>query len=141
MTAPSTADAHEYGLVGDGTADDRPALQKLVDALGDATAAAGRPRTVRVPAGRYVIRDRPVLWRSGVSLIGAGRGATCFALANPGAPTQPVPLAWFTTAQHGAGRDDHIADVTFAHFEIDGSGVETEEDNVLAGGDADAAER
>ncbi|MFJ8189967.1 right-handed parallel beta-helix repeat-containing protein [Streptomyces sp. NPDC096094] len=134
MTAPLTADAHEYGLAGDGTADDRPALQKLVDALGDATAADGRPRTVRVPAGRYVIRDRPVLWRSGVSLIGAGRGATCFALSNPGAPTQPVPLAWFTTAQHGAGRDNHIADVTFAHFEIDGSGVETEEYEVLAKG-------
>ncbi|MFE1011385.1 right-handed parallel beta-helix repeat-containing protein [Streptomyces sp. NPDC058794] len=134
MTAPLTADAHEYGLVGDGTADDRPALQKLVDALGDATAADGLPRTVRVPAGRYVIRDRPVLWRSGVSLTGAGRGATCFALANPGAPTQPVPLAWFTTAQHGAGPDNHIADVTFAHFEIDGCGVETEEYEVLAKG-------
>ncbi|MFH9732911.1 right-handed parallel beta-helix repeat-containing protein [Streptomyces sp. NPDC017260] len=134
MTAPLTADAHAYGLVGDGTADDRPALQKLVDALGDATAADGRPRTVRVPAGRYAIRDRPVLWRSGVSLIGAGRGATCFALANPGAPTRPVPLAWFTTAQHGADRDHHIADVTFAHFEIDGSQVETEEYEVLAKG-------
>ncbi|GAA3979519.1 right-handed parallel beta-helix repeat-containing protein [Streptomyces marokkonensis] len=134
MTAPLTADAHAYGLVGDGTADDRPALQKLVDALGDATAADGRPRTVRVPAGRYVIRDRPVLWRSGVSLIGAGRGATCFALCNPGAPTRPVPLAWFTTAQHGAGRDNHIADVTFAHFEIDGSQVETEDYEVLAKG-------
>ncbi|MGC9442068.1 right-handed parallel beta-helix repeat-containing protein [Streptomyces sp. WG5] len=134
MTVPLTADAHEYGLVGDGTADDRPALQKLVDTLGDATAADGRPRTVRVPAGRYVIRDRPVLWRSGVSLTGAGRGATCFALTNPGAPTRPVPLAWFTTAQHGAGRDKHIADVTFAHFEIDGSGVETEEYEVLAKG-------
>ncbi|MFJ6075592.1 right-handed parallel beta-helix repeat-containing protein [Streptomyces sp. NPDC093065] len=134
MTAPLTADAHEYGLVGDGVADDRPALQKLVDALGDATAADGRPRTVRVPAGRYAIRDRPVLWRSGVSLAGAGRGATCFELSNPGAPARPVPLAWFTTAQHGAGRDHHIADVTFAHFEIDGLRVETEEYEVLAKG-------
>ncbi|MEV5548242.1 right-handed parallel beta-helix repeat-containing protein [Streptomyces sp. NPDC052309] len=134
MTAPLTVDAHEYGLVGDGTTDDRPALQKLVDALGEATAADGRPRTVRVPAGRYMIRDRPVLWRSGVSLVGAGRGATCFALANPGAPTQPVPLTWFTTAQHDAGRDNCIADVTFAHFEIDGSGVRTPEYDVLAKG-------
>ncbi|WP_345604678.1 right-handed parallel beta-helix repeat-containing protein [Streptomyces hyderabadensis] len=75
-----------------------------------------------------------MLWRSGVSLVGAGRGATCFALANPGAPTQPVPLAWFTTAQHGAGRDHHIADVTFAHFEIDGLEVRTEEYEVLAKG-------
>ncbi len=82
MTAPLTADTHEYGLVGDGTADDRPALQELVDVLGDATAEDGRPRTVRAPAGRYVIRNEPVLWRSGVSLVGAGRGATCFALSN-----------------------------------------------------------
>ncbi|MDU0255081.1 right-handed parallel beta-helix repeat-containing protein [Streptomyces sp. PU10] len=134
MTAPLTADAHEYGLVGDGVADDGPALQKLVDALGDATAADGRPRTVRVPAGRYAVRDRPVLWRSGVSLVGAGRGATCFELSNPGAPTRPVPLAWFTTEQHGAGRDRHIADVTFAHFEIDGLRVATEEYEVLAKG-------
>ncbi|CAL9526591.1 right-handed parallel beta-helix repeat-containing protein [Streptomyces sp. enrichment culture] len=134
MTAPLTADAHAYGLAGDGSADDGPALQELVDALGDATAADGRPRTVRVPAGRYLIRDRPVLWRSGVSLVGAGRAATCFVLANPGAPTSPVPLAWFTTAQHGAGPDRHIADVTFAHFEIDGSRVETEEYDVLAKG-------
>lgn len=134
MTAPLTADAHEYGLAGDGTADDRPALQELVDVLGDATAEDGRPRTVRVPAGRYVIRNEPVLWRSGVSLIGAGRGATCFALSNPGAPALPVPLAWFTTAQHGAGPDRHIADVTFAHFEIDGLGVATEEYEVLAKG-------
>ncbi|MFJ8701534.1 right-handed parallel beta-helix repeat-containing protein [Streptomyces ardesiacus] len=134
MTVPLTADAQEYGLIGDGVADDRPALQELVDALGDATAADGRPRTVRVPAGRYVIRDRPVLWRSGVSLVGAGRGATCFELSNPGAPTRPVPLAWFTTAQHGAGRERHLADVTFAHFEIDGLRVRTEEYDVLAKG-------
>ncbi|GGQ61966.1 right-handed parallel beta-helix repeat-containing protein [Streptomyces flaveolus] len=134
MTAPLTVDAHEHGLAGDGTTDDGPALRKLVDALGDAVAADGRPRTVHVPAGRHLIRDRPVRWRSGVSLVGAGRGTTCFVLANPGAPAQPVPLAWFTTAQHGAGRDHHIADVTFAHFEIDGSGVETEEYDVLAKG-------
>ncbi|GHI91409.1 right-handed parallel beta-helix repeat-containing protein [Streptomyces olivaceus] len=134
MTAPLTADAHAYGLAGDGTADDGPALQELVDALGDATAADGRPRTVRVPAGRYLVRDRPVRWRSGVSLVGAGRGATCFVLANPGAPDRPVPLAWFTTAQHGAGPENHIADVTFARFEIDGSRVQTEEYEVLAKG-------
>ncbi|MFF5104670.1 right-handed parallel beta-helix repeat-containing protein [Streptomyces sp. NPDC000134] len=134
MDTPLTADARAYGLTGDGETDDRPALQKLVDALGDARAADGRPRTVRVPAGRYVIRDRPVLWRSGVSLIGEGRGATCFALRNPGAPTTPVPLAWFTAAQHGAGPEHHLADLTFAHFEIDGSGVSTEGYDVLAKG-------
>ncbi|CAL9366683.1 hypothetical protein SUDANB176_00782 [Streptomyces sp. enrichment culture] len=134
MTMPLTVDAREHGLVGDGTANDQPALQGLVDALGEARAADGLPRVIRVPAGRYVIRDQPVLWRSGVSLTGAGRGATCFVLRNPGNPRTPVPLAWFTAAQHGAGRDNHLADIAFAHFEIDGSGARTEEYDPLAKG-------
>ncbi|GGU61127.1 right-handed parallel beta-helix repeat-containing protein [Streptomyces daghestanicus] len=131
---PLTADARAYGLAGDGRTDDGPALQDLVDTLGDACAADGRPRTVRVPAGRYVVQDRPVRWRSGVSLIGEGRGATCFVLRNPGAPAAPVPLAWFTTAQHGAGPGNCLADLTFAHFEIDGSEVRTDDYEVLAKG-------
>ncbi|MFF0462547.1 right-handed parallel beta-helix repeat-containing protein [Streptomyces mexicanus] len=134
MPEPLTVDAREHGLAGDGVTNDQPAFQRLVDALGAAVAADGRPRVLRVPAGRYLMRDRPTVWRSGVSLIGAGRGATCFVLANPGARTTPVPLAWFTTKQHGAGPDDHLADLTFAHFEIDGSGVSTEEYDVLAKG-------
>ena len=102
MSMPLVVDAREHGLAGDGTTNDQPALAKLVDALGAACAADGRPRTVHVPAGRYVIRDQPVVWRSGVSLIGAGRGATCFVLCNPGNPTMPVPLAWFTAQHHDA---------------------------------------
>lgn len=134
MPVPLTVDAREHGLAGDGATNDQPALAALVDTLGAACAADGRPRTVRVPAGRYVIRDGATVWRSGVSLIGAGRGATCFALSNPGTPARPVPLAWFTAAQHGAGRDEHLADVTFAHFEIDGSGVRMERYDPLAKG-------
>jgi hypothetical protein len=134
MTLPLTVDAHEHGLTGDGVTDDGPALQRLVDVLGAAFAADGRPRVIDVPAGRYVIRDRAVVWRSGVSLVGAGRGATCFVLCNPGTPTTPVPLAWFTTQLHGAGRDHHLADLTFAHFEVDGSGVHTERYDPLAKG-------
>ncbi|WP_055490800.1 right-handed parallel beta-helix repeat-containing protein [Streptomyces sp. TP-A0356] len=134
MSIPLTVDAREYGLVGDGTTNDQPAFERLVDALGDACAADGRPRTLRVPAGRYVMRDRPTVWRSGVSLVGAGRGATCFVLCNPGSPTTPVPLAWFTSQQHGASRDNHLADITFAHFEIDGSGVRTAGYDPLAKG-------
>ncbi|GGL90322.1 hypothetical protein GCM10010129_37780 [Streptomyces fumigatiscleroticus] len=134
MTVPLTVDARAHGLAGDGTTNDQPALQELVDTLGRACAADGRPRTIRVPAGLYVIRDAPTLWRSGVSLIGAGRGATCFALSNPGARNTPVPLAWFTAAQHGAGPDHHLADLTFAHFEIDASGVWTQEYDPLAKG-------
>jgi hypothetical protein len=134
MPLPLTVDAREHGLVGDGSTNDQPALAKLVDALGAAYVADGRPRTVRVPAGRYAIRDEGTVWRSGVSLVGAGPGATCFVLSNSGSPTSPVPLAWFTAAQHGAGPDNHLADITFAHFEIDGSGVELEAYDVLAKG-------
>ncbi len=134
MTMPLTVDANEQGLIGDGATNVQPAFQQLVDALGEACAADGRPRIMHVPAGRYLIQDKPVLWRSGVSLIGAGRGATCFVLRNPGSPTSPVPLAWFIAAKHGAGRENHLADITFAHFEVDGSGARTEEYDPLAKG-------
>ncbi|SEF58567.1 Pectate lyase superfamily protein [Thermomonospora echinospora] len=134
MSVPLTVDAREYGLVGDGSTNDQPAFARLVDELGAAYAKDGHPRTIHVPAGRYAIRDVATVWRSGVSLLGAGPGATCFVLSNPGSPASPVPLAWFTSAQHGADRDNHLADITFAHFEIDGSGVELDEYNVLAKG-------
>ncbi len=134
MSMPLTVDAHEHGLVGDGVTNEQPALQKLVDALGAACAEDGRARVIRVPAGRYVIRDRPVVWRSKVSLTGAGRGVTCFVLCNPGSPDTPVPLTWFTAQKHGAGPDNHLQDVTFAHFEIDGSGVRMREYDPLAKG-------
>ncbi|GGS98511.1 hypothetical protein [Streptomyces chromofuscus] len=79
-----------------------------MDALGAACAEDGRPRTLYVPPGRCAMRDRPTVWRSGVSLIGAGRGATCFVLCNRGGPATPVPLVWLTTTQHGAGRENHL---------------------------------
>ncbi|GAB2942144.1 right-handed parallel beta-helix repeat-containing protein [Micromonospora polyrhachis] len=127
-------DAREHGLAGDGSTNDQPALAALVDRLGAAYAADGRPRVIHCPAGVYSIRDAGTVWRSGVSLTGAGPGVTRFVLSNPGAPTNPTPLAFFTTVQHGAGRDNHIADCTFAGFEIDGSGVTLPGYDVLAKG-------
>jgi hypothetical protein len=47
-------------------------------------------------------------------------------LANPGKLNNPVVLAQFTTQQHGASRANHLADCTFASFEIDGSMVTLE---------------
>ncbi|MFD1322582.1 right-handed parallel beta-helix repeat-containing protein [Micromonospora sonneratiae] len=126
--------AREHGLVGDGVTNDQPALAELVDRLGSACAADGRPRVIHCPPGVYSIQDRGTVWRSGVSLIGAGSGVTRFALSNPGDPTAPTPLAYFTTLQHGAERDNHIADCTFAGFEIDGSGVRLPSYDVLAKG-------
>lgn len=127
-------DARAYGLVGDGVTNDQPALAALVDMLGAGYAADRRPRVIYCPPGEYAIHDVGTVWRSGVSLIGAGPGLTRFRLANPGDPTSPTPLAYFTASQHGASRENHIADVTFAGFEIDGSGVHLPDYNWLGKG-------
>ncbi|MER7334388.1 MULTISPECIES: right-handed parallel beta-helix repeat-containing protein [unclassified Micromonospora] len=132
--APLLCDAREHGLTGDGATNDQPALAALVDRLGDAYAADGRVRIIRCPPGVYSMRDSGTVWRSGVSLIGAGPGATRFVLSNSGNRADPAPLAFYTAQQHGADRDRHLADCTFADFEIDGSGVASADYNPLAKG-------
>jgi hypothetical protein len=131
---PFVYNARDHGLAGDGITNDQPALQALVDALGAAYAIDGQPRTIYCPSGAYSIQDEGTIWRSGISLIGAGPAATRFALANPGNLISPTPLAFFTIREHGADRDNHIADCTFARFEIDGSGVILPTYDVLAKG-------
>jgi hypothetical protein len=128
------ADARAHGLAGDGRTNDQPALAALVDRLGAAYARDHRPRVIYCPPGVYSIRDATTRWRSGVSLVGAGAGATRFELANPGARDDPTALANFTTQQHDAGRGNHLADCAFARFEIDGSGVRLDEYDPLAKG-------
>jgi parallel beta-helix repeat protein len=120
---PFVYNVRDHGLVGDGETNDQPALAALVDELGAACAADGQSRTIYCPSGVYAIQDEGTTWRSGVSLIGAGPAATRFLLANPRSPTSPTPLAVFTAFDHDAGRDNHLADCTFARFEVDGSGV------------------
>ncbi|MGC9671316.1 right-handed parallel beta-helix repeat-containing protein [Planosporangium sp. 12N6] len=115
--------AREHGMRGDGSTNDQPALQRLVDELGDAFLHDGQPRAIYCPSGVYSIQDKGTVWRSGVSLLGDGPAATRFALSNRGDRTSPTPLAYFTALQHGASPDNFIADCTMAHFEIDGSGV------------------
>ncbi|MEV0729905.1 right-handed parallel beta-helix repeat-containing protein [Polymorphospora sp. NPDC050346] len=134
IDVPLTYDAHERGLTGDGVTNDQPAFARAVDELGAGYAADGRPRVLRCPPGVYSIRDAGTVWRSGVSLIGAGIGLTRFVLANPGNRGDPTPLAFFTTLWHGAGRGNPIVDCTFAGFEIDGTGVELPEYDVQAKG-------
>ncbi|WP_338090839.1 right-handed parallel beta-helix repeat-containing protein [Planosporangium thailandense] len=131
---PLICNAHEYGIAGDGVTNDQPALQALVDSLGAAYARDGRGRVIYCPPGRYSVEDVGTVWRSGVSLVGAGPGVTRFLLSNPGRAGDPVPLAYFTALQHGAGRDNHLADCTFARFEIDGAAVHLERYDVLAKG-------
>jgi hypothetical protein len=134
VSAKSMYDASAHGLTGDGVTNDQPALAALVDRLGAAYVRDGRPRVIFVPPGDYSIRDAATVWRSGVSLVGAGMWATRFLLANPGAPGTPTPLMWFTAAQHGAGPDNHLADCSFSSFEVDGSGMQLDEYDVLAKG-------
>jgi hypothetical protein len=131
---PKVHNARECGLAGDGVTNDQPALQALVNALGAAYASDGLGRVIYCPPGKYSIRDAGTVWRSGVSLIGAGPGVTRFLLSNPGNRADPTPLAFFTTLQHGADRSNHLADCTFERFEIDGSGVALAGYNVLAKG-------
>ncbi|NJC67938.1 right-handed parallel beta-helix repeat-containing protein [Planosporangium flavigriseum] len=121
---PQVYDAREYGLAGDGVTNDQPALQELVNTLGDAYAADGLGRVIYCPPGKYSMRDAGTVWRSGVSLTGAGPGVTKFMLSNAGNRAAAAPLAFFTEVQHGASRENYVSDCTFANFEIDGSGVE-----------------
>ncbi|WP_089157712.1 right-handed parallel beta-helix repeat-containing protein [Micromonospora sp. NBS 11-29] len=132
--APLLCDARDHGLTGDGTTNDQPALATLVDRLGDAYAADGRVRVIYCPPGVYSIRDAGTAWRSGVSLMGAGPGATRFVLSNEGNRAQPVPLAFHTVQLHGASPERSLAYCTFTDFEIDGSGVASAEYNPLAKG-------
>ena len=64
--------ARDYGLAGDGKANDQPALAALVDALGRACEADGHPRVIYCPPGIYRIAGETTVWRSGVTLRGAG---------------------------------------------------------------------
>ncbi|MGB2567280.1 right-handed parallel beta-helix repeat-containing protein [Micromonospora citrea] len=132
--APLMCNAREHGMTGDGKTNDQPAFAALVDRLGDAYSADGRARVIYCPPGVYSIRDAGTVWRSGVSLIGAGPGATRFVLSNAGNRADPVPLAFYTTQLHGADPERHLAYCTFADFEIDGSGVSSAEYNPLAKG-------
>jgi hypothetical protein len=112
--------ARDHGLVGDGKVNDQPALAALVGELGRACEADGLPRVIHCPPGAYRISGDTTVWRSGVSLTGAGEGATRFVLESDG---KPIALAGFTKQQHGASRENHLADCMFFNFEIDGSGV------------------
>ena len=118
--------AREQGLVGDGVANDQPALAALVERLGGEYLADHRPRVIYCPPGVYVLRDATTVWKSGISLIGAGAGPTRFVLENPGNPREPMALAQYTEAKHGANKENPLSDCSFAAFEIDGSRVKLE---------------
>jgi parallel beta-helix repeat protein len=123
--------AREHGLVGNGRVNDQPSLAALVEKLGHECAADGRPRVLYCPPGEYLLCDVPTIWKSGVSLIGAGPGATRFLLQGK---DQPVSLARFIEQMDGASPQYPLRDCMFASFEIDGSRVELTKYNPRAKG-------
>jgi Pectate lyase superfamily protein len=118
--------ARENGLVGNGVTNDQPALAALVSRLGAAYANDRRPRVIYCPPGEYLIADATTVWASGVSLTGAGAGATRFLLANHGRRNSAVALARYNDKLDGASVKQHLGDCTFSSFEVDGSRVELE---------------
>jgi hypothetical protein len=96
-------------------------LAALVDELGRACDQDGRPRVIYCPPGIYRLCGETTVWRSGVSLVGAGEGATRFILESEG---NAVALAGFTKQHHGASPENALRDVCFFNFEIDGSRVQ-----------------
>ena len=115
--------AREHGLVGNGTANDQPALAALVERLGTEIARDHHPRVIYCPPGDYLIADAPVVWKSGISLVGAGTGTTRFVLANPGSRA-PMALARYSEQLDGASAARPLVECTFAAFEIDGTRIE-----------------
>jgi pectate lyase-like protein len=124
MDRGRVCNAREHGLKGDGRTNDQPALAALVEELGRACKADALPRVIYCPPGAYRIAGATTAWRSGVSLTGAGEGATRFILESDG---EAVALAGFTRQQHGASRENPLADCMFFNFEIDGSRVRLDE--------------
>jgi pectate lyase-like protein len=116
--------ARENGLLGNAKTNDQPALAALVARLGGMCAEDRRPRVIYCPPGEYLIADATTVWASGVSLVGAGVGATRFILANPGARNTVVALARYNEQLDGASAQRPLSDCTFANFEVDGARVE-----------------
>jgi len=126
-TAHNACNALEHGLLGNGRANDQPALATLVERLGREVERDGRPRVIYCPPGEYLLADATTIWRSGVSLVGAGAGPTRFLLANPKNGGKAVALARFNDKLDGASTKNHLADCSFMNFEVDGSDVRLQE--------------
>lgn len=92
-------DARDYGAVGDGIADDQPAIERAINA---ASIAGGGD--VFLPPGTYQIR-RTVHLRSNVTLLGAGMGST---IVRSGDLPDDDPSAHYTTSTQirGVGVQD-----------------------------------
>ncbi|WP_327051152.1 glycosyl hydrolase family 28-related protein [Halomicrococcus gelatinilyticus] len=103
--------ATDYGAAGDGTGDDRAAIQAAVD---DAHGAGGD--RVCLPAGEYRV-EGPITHRSGVHLVGDGMGATTIRGEGAG----------FAVLEGFGDPDDPLTDLSVAEMTVDASGVPGDE--------------
>src|SRR3954465_9085834 len=109
-TAQNAHNALEHGLLGNGSANDQPALAALVERLGGEVKRDGRPRVIYCPPGEYLIAEATTGRRGGRPLslrrrgcrrgggVGAGGGGGRPAGGGgggarppPPAPTPPPP--------------------------------------------------
>ncbi|WP_306055470.1 right-handed parallel beta-helix repeat-containing protein [Natronococcus wangiae] len=101
----------EYGASGDGTDDDRDAIQAAVD---DAHEAGGD--RVYLPAGEYRIGG-PITHRSRVHLVGDGTGATRIRAEGEG----------FAALEGSGEPSEPVTDLAVEHLTVDASGVPGDE--------------
>ena len=101
----------EYGADGDGTGDDRDAIQAAVD---DAHRDGGD--SVYLPAGDYRITE-PITHRSRVHLVGDGMGATTIRAEGEG----------FAAVEGFGDPDDPLTDLGVESLTVDASGVPGDE--------------
>ncbi|NUO59006.1 MAG: right-handed parallel beta-helix repeat-containing protein [Hamadaea sp.] len=105
-------DANKRGVKADGVTNDAPAWNALV-----ASCTAG---DVITWTGRSMLNG-PIIWKSGVSLVGQGRGKSVLATRDT------TGSVYFSAIQRivadGASVSSPLLNCTFRDFEIDGSGL------------------
>lgn len=113
--------APPYGARGDGTGDDRPAIQQAID---DA-AAMPRGGVVLLPPGTYMISAPGLNQKTGVHLVGISREATLLKLL----PGQNCSIIWADSDKQGA-----FADCRVQSLSLDGDifGQDRDSDDIAA---------
>ncbi|WP_091226812.1 right-handed parallel beta-helix repeat-containing protein [Microbacterium sp. 3J1] len=110
----ATIDANRHGVKADGITDDSPAWQAIVN-----TALTG---SVITWTGRSMLRT-PIIWKTGISLIGEGWGRSVLATVDNGIPTWHAAIRW--VEGDGASITNTLEDCVWANFEVDGSQLST----------------
>lgn len=103
-------DANQHGVVADGTTNDHPAWQALVNSL------EGTGATITW-TGRSIV-EAPILWKRGVNLVGQGWGRSVLATRGDAAE---LPFGAIEGFSPYATTANPYEDLLFKDFEVDGS--------------------